>query len=303
MKIYILIPVFEDFSCILILYKRLKNVFKNYDLNFLIIDDGSYSQLDIKYKLSSEEDIKFLTLSQNVGHQRSIAIGLCFLSELNDGDFTIVMDGDGEDNPEDAIKLVNQSLNEGKDKIVFARRDVRSEPLLFKLGYIFYRILFRLLTGKNIKFGNFSVIPCNLLKRIIGIPEIWNHYASAILMAGIPKSEVSTKRGGRIYGRPKMNMISLVMHGLNSISIFCDILLLRVFLFSSVILTIKIPLSLYLLILKKTSYETSLYLFTICTISIMFWIGLLVTLFLKLSLRSSTPCIPINFWKSFIKED
>ena len=118
----------------------------NYEI--LIIDDGSLKNLDEKYELVVENKVNFLTLSQNIGHQRSIAVGLCYLSEKKNIDYVLIMDGDGEDNPIDARKLLK--ANELKRmSILFARRDVRSEPLLFRKDIYFIEFLFRFCTGKT----------------------------------------------------------------------------------------------------------------------------------------------------------
>ena len=168
LKIIILIPIFEDFKSVKVLYNYLHDQFIGYDLSFLIVDDGSYKELSIKKDLNVKKDVEFITLNQNLGHQRSIAIGLCYLLENKQCDFVLLMDGDGEDNPKDAHKLVEYSKQTEYPQIVFARRDVRSEPITFKIGYLLYRLLFNLTTGQSIKFGNFSCIPFSLIERIVG---------------------------------------------------------------------------------------------------------------------------------------
>ena len=81
-QVTVLIPVFEDFKCLPILLKRIEqNLHDICNYEILIIDDGSLKNLDEKYELVVENKVNFLTLSQNIGHQRSIAIGLCYLSE------------------------------------------------------------------------------------------------------------------------------------------------------------------------------------------------------------------------------
>ena len=301
-QIHILIPVFEDFNCLPVLLKRIDQNLKDYcNYEILIIDDGSLRNLDQKSKLIHSRQINILTLSQNVGHQRSIAIGICHLSEYKRCDFVLIMDGDGEDNPLDVKKLINKSIELGKSHVVFARRDVRSEPLSFKFGYLIYRILFRLSTGKNIKFGNFSLIPFSMVTRLTGMPELWNHYASGILASKLPIYEVSTKRTGRITGRPKMNLNSLILHGISSITIFINIFALRISLSLSFLLSVSLILNLfsnlYKLPIPIFFYGTEL----ICALSIMSFQSYLF-LMATVSKRTNYPCIPSNFWKNFINK-
>ena len=153
-KIIILIPVFEDFKCLPILFKQIKeNIETVCDYEILLIDDGSFKDLDEKKKISKLSNIQTLTLSQNVGHQRSIAIGICYLSQKIDFDFVLIMDGDGEDNPRDAQRLIIHAQENQQESIYFARRDVRSEPLGFKFGYLLYRIFSEFAQEKVLNLG------------------------------------------------------------------------------------------------------------------------------------------------------
>lgn len=299
-QVTVLIPVFEDFKCLPILLKRIEqNLHDICNYEILIIDDGSLKNLDEKYELVVENKVNFLTLSQNIGHQRSIAIGLCYLSEKKNIDYVLIMDGDGEDNPIDARKLLKKANELKRMSILFARRDVRSEPLLFRLGYLFYRILFRFCTGKNIKFGNFSLVPSGMLKRLTGIPELWNHYASSVLAANIPIVEVSTHRSGRIAGRPKMNLGSLVLHGISSITTFLSVFALRLLLFSSVatisiIVVSTLPLTDFLPTLLTNNGIIIIWFFSSLTLNSLFF------LLFAVSRRNQAPCTPSTFWRNFI---
>ena len=68
-----------------------------------------------------------------------------------------------------------ESLEE-PDKIIFAERNKRTENLLFRSFYVIYKMLFKLLTGKVITFGNFSLVPQNRLQNLVRVSEIWNNY-------------------------------------------------------------------------------------------------------------------------------
>ena len=296
--IVILIPIYEDFLCLPILFSRIDQTLKNIcSYEILVIDDGSLKNIGEKKELFNSKNINVLTLSQNVGHQRSITIGLCHLSERKDFDFVLIMDGDGEDNPLDAKKLLEKATNHSS--IIFARREVRSEPLLFRLGYFIYRIVFRVCTGKNIKFGNFSLVPSNMLERLTGIPELWNHYASGVMVSKLPFYEVATERSGRINGRPKMNVFSLVLHGIGSITNFIKDFALRLSLF----LTFTLLTSITLKIVSKFDKYSFLELYNISDLIIILSIITFqsyIFLISTISKRSNAPCIPSKFWKFFI---
>jgi len=84
-----------------------------------------------------------------------------------------------------------------------------------------------LLTGKNIAFGNFSLIPAALLQRVTHLPEIWNHYAAGLMRAKLPWDSIPTQRAKRYRGQSKMNFVSLILHGLSAMSVYIEVLTIR----------------------------------------------------------------------------
>ena len=67
-----------------------------------------------------------------------------------------------------------------------AERGRRIEGVKFKMFYMCYRLLHFLLTGRGIRVGNFSVLPIHHLNSIVAYPELWNHYAAAIVDSRLP---------------------------------------------------------------------------------------------------------------------
>jgi len=299
--ICILIPVFEDFECLPILEEKIQQHLSPVaDYSILVIDDGSFKGLDNKLGIEKDKRIKILTLSQNVGHQRSITIGLCYIREHYDCDQILIMDGDGEDNPADAVKLISESEKHSDPTIFFARRDTRSEPISFKFGYLLYRVLFRILTGKNIKFGNFSLVPKKMLDRITGIQEIWNHYAASIVFAKIPYIEIPSSRSGRIHGRPKMNFTSLILHGLSAISIFHQTVFLRLLIVSLMSLIISLAI-VFIISIASLHLDITYFIFSVF-ICLFFVLFNFTAIIFSLQSRNKAPCIPRQFWEHFIKQ-
>jgi glycosyltransferase involved in cell wall biosynthesis len=201
----------------------------NSDFTIFAIDDASFehSTSAPSWKLSAISSINVITLNTNLGHQRAIAVGLCEIARLNlNFDVVIIMDSDGEDSPSDIFKLINKFLD-NRDSIVVAERTIRSESIFFKVMYSLYKFLFNNLTGRQINFGNFSLIPTKFISRIIGMPELWNHFAATLLRSGLPIHRVPTSRGRRYSGKSSMSFVALVTHGLGAISVFIDFFLVR----------------------------------------------------------------------------
>ncbi len=231
-SILIMIPVFNDWKAVELLLIGLDEhlYHKSIQADVLIVDDASnipIYQDFICNRLRAIQRIDILELRRNIGHQRAIAIGLAYIEANLYYQAVVVMDGDGEDEPRDVIRLIQKCQREEYKKAVFARRSKRSEILLFKLFYIFYKQLYKLLTGHNIQVGNFSIIPYKILCRLVVVSELWNHYAVGLLKAKVPYTEIASSRGMRLAGKPKMNFVSLVTHGLSAISVNGDVVGVR----------------------------------------------------------------------------
>jgi hypothetical protein len=233
-KILCLTPVYNDWDSLNVLVENIsfiQNEFKNkVIISLLIVNDGSIQE---RINFNSKLTTTFLNLKLNIGHQRAIAVGLQYIyNQISDFDFVVVMDCDGEDKPEHIIPLLIKAESEDCKKIVFAQRNKRQESYIFKIGYILYKYLFYFLTGQKINFGNYSIIPKNILSKVVHQSNIWNHYSGSIIQSKVPFDKLLLDRGKRYKGVSKMNFNNLIIHGLSSIAVYFDFLSLRILRFS-----------------------------------------------------------------------
>jgi hypothetical protein len=227
-SLVILIPVYNDWPALALLLRKLDGVLEAHQrrARVLLVDDASPEVpadgfLGGPFKAITK--INLLELRRNLGHQRAIAVGLCHIHAHVPCEAVLVMDGDGEDAPEDVPRLIEKYEAEGGRAIVFAERIKRSESLTFQLFYALYRGLHRILTGYAVRVGNFSLVPFGALERLVAVEELWNHYAAAVFKAKLRRTGVPTHRAPRLAGKPQMNFVGLVLHGLSAISVFGEI--------------------------------------------------------------------------------
>lgn len=228
----ILVPLFDDWASFRLLVVEINRVLTEHDLlaRVLVVDDGSPTPPPVEGfdpPLSAIPTIDVLELRRNLGHQRAIAVGLSYLEAQGTDVPVVVMDSDGEDLPSDISRLLDTYNEHGGTRIVFAERAQRSESLAFRAFYQLYKALYRLLTGRVVRFGNFSVIPPRRLQSLVVVSELWNHYVAAALKSRQPYCLVPTRRGERLRGKPKMNFVSLVLHGLSAISVDSEVVGVR----------------------------------------------------------------------------
>jgi hypothetical protein len=173
--------------------------------------------------------LEVLHLAVNLGHQRAIAVGLSILARRDDIATVIVMDSDQEDRPQD-ISVLLATGDRHPGKVVLARRIKRSEGVGFKIGYYLYKLVFSLLTGQSIDFGNFSLIPMEAVRRLVRMPELWNNLPASIMRSRLATVAVPLPRGQRYAGRSRMKLSGLIVHGLSAMSVFSEVIFVRVLL-------------------------------------------------------------------------
>ena len=108
-KIIILIPVFNDWESLKKLIKEINENIQNFkDIKFecLIINDASTIAQPKIIKPINISSIEILNMRENRGHARCNAFGIRYIFKNKEFDNLILMDGDGEDRPEEIKSLV-----------------------------------------------------------------------------------------------------------------------------------------------------------------------------------------------------
>jgi glycosyltransferase involved in cell wall biosynthesis len=228
----LVVPVYNDWESFRILLRALDAVAASVPCEMAVsaVDDGSTQSAAAIFAFASElkflQRVEIVRLSVNVGHQRAIAIGLCIVAEDADSDAVVIMDSDGEDPPE-IIPALLQRAAEKEDFCIVAARRKRSESLTFKASYLIYKSIFRIVTGKKIAFGNFSLLSMGYIRRLVMLPDLWNNLPAAILRSRFPIERLMVDRGKRYAGNSQMNFTSLIVHGLSAISVYADTIFVR----------------------------------------------------------------------------
>ena len=238
-RLLVLIPIFEDWAAAALLLADLDRALHEQALRAAVwlVDDGSIERpppiLGAR-DYRALESIHVLALRRNLGHQRAIAIGLAAAHEQFRPSAVVVMDGDGEDAPDDVPRLVAALRANGGRMIVFAERRRRTEHAVFRACYAAYRLGHRLLTGIAVRVGNFSIVPAAQLERLVVVSELWNHYAAAVFQARLPRESIPTRRRVRLSGASRMNFTALVSHGLSALSVHAEVIGVRLIVFTIV---------------------------------------------------------------------
>jgi len=303
----VLIPILNDWVSVAEVITGLDAAFAASpdSISILMVDDGSTIPPPAPFgPYQKLRDIAVLKLKKNVGHQRAIAVGLCYIAEKLKCDAVLIMDGDGQDVPADAARLVERLKQLPAPTAVFAERARRSESLAFRVCYGVYQLLHLLLTGLGIHVGNFSVLPAAYLDRLAIEPMPWNHYAAPVLRSRIPVDRIPTARGARLQGQSRLNFVALVVHGLSALACYGEIIGVRLILLSGVLFAFGL-LDLAALIGIKVFTQlaipgwTSLFLGLVLVVILQ--VATLVSNFTMqiISLRSAQPFLPARDYHWF----
>ena len=232
-KFVILIPIYNDWKSLLKLIEQIDLEISEWNSNvsIFIINDASTEKRPLnELTLKNIKSIKVINMKNNLGHARCYAAGLKFLTEKEDFDYVILMDGDGEDRPNE-LNLLFQRIKENPSKTVTANRIKRSEGMIFKLMYEFHKILTYVFTGKLIKFGNYGCLPKESAVKLVQQASIWSSYSGTLTKVIDNRVSIRSFRGARYFGPSQMNFFNLLIHSFSIIAVFKGSVIFRSILF------------------------------------------------------------------------
>ena len=221
-KYVILIPSFNDWECLNLLIPKIDQALKNTNENVdvLIVNDGSTKKNNLVFKkMSHLKKIEVLNLRKNVKAQIAIATGLNFLKKEKFQGGIIVMDADGQDDPEYLIDIFKES-KKNPERTITINRTKRDDELPFKILYQMYLFLSFMLTFKYLKFGVYSYLHSSSLDKILSTNDIHLAYVASLAKHFKNKNVIFAPRKKRILGESQNNYKSLTHYALKIISVF-----------------------------------------------------------------------------------
>lgn len=224
-KIVVITPCFNENTTVIAFLKSVEMVVARlpYDFEIVVVDDcSSDNTLSLLSGFSfaaSNATLKVVPLKFNVGHQGAIYQGLLYAKTI-DSDKFIIMDADGEDDPEAIAELITIRDFD----IVNVARGRRKESISFQASYYIYRFIFKVITGKVLNFGNFCMINKKVLETSCYTSFI--HFAAHLSKQKVKSTNIVYNRLKRIDGKSKMNLTSLIHHAFKSFVEYAEELLM-----------------------------------------------------------------------------
>ena len=153
-RLWVVCPMLRDTESYLRLHDEVLDACRRHGwsdaVRFVVVDDSAGTDHEVA-QLTRFPDVTVLTPPFGLGHQRAIVYGLRYMTpELGPDDVVVTMDSDGEDQPSDLPRLVEELRTSGA-ALVLAQRTKRSEPVGFRAMYVCFRLVFRVHTGRTIR--------------------------------------------------------------------------------------------------------------------------------------------------------
>tara|TARA_B100000886_G_scaffold290238_1_gene215501 strand:+ start:299 stop:1177 length:879 start_codon:yes stop_codon:yes gene_type:complete len=220
-KCFILIPTFNDWVSLEILLKKIEDNIKDEQrvYEILIIDDASTIDHDLKIsEIKKIKKIDIIRLKKNSGSQLAIAAGLNFINKEKENGDILILDSDGEDDPNKLLTLINY-LKQDVTKVVVAERKKRKENVLLKFLNIIRLYFTFIFTGKMMNYGNFSCLTNKHLEQIYDKKELNLSYSGTI-QKFLPIKKIPIEKQVRYSGKSKVSIIFLILYSIQILSIF-----------------------------------------------------------------------------------
>jgi len=201
LQLSIVIPILNEEENLVPLVEEIKSVLTNISYEIIFIDDGSTDEsLNILMGLkNSEENVRVIKHKRNFG--KAIALKTGFSAAQ--GQITITMDGDLQDNPAEIPRFIEQIKN-GND-IVCGWRAKRRDNILKRWPSRIYNLLVRTMCGIKIHDMNcgFKAYDTDLAKSLNLYGDMHRYTPVLGKMNGAKISEIAINHRPRLHGKSK----------------------------------------------------------------------------------------------------
>jgi undecaprenyl-phosphate 4-deoxy-4-formamido-L-arabinose transferase len=210
----IVIPVYNGAKTIGRLVERLSEVLPEGGFQIVLVNDGSQDDShEVCRELSAKDPfITYVNLARNFGEHNAVMAGLQFV----EGDYTVIMDDDFQNPPEEVLKLVDEARL-GQFDVVYTYYSKKKHSLFRNLGSRFndWVANFMLDKPKDLYLSSFKCLSRFAVKEILKYNGPYPYIDGLVLRStsNIGKVEVSHAR--REEGRSGYTLRKLVRLWLN----------------------------------------------------------------------------------------
>lgn len=257
--ISILIPAYNEAPVLDKLMVRLGNLAndtKDYDFEFLFVNDGSKDKTLEIIKGFAEKDprVSFINLSRNFGKEIGMIAGLDHVQ----GDATVIIDADLQDPPE-LIPQMIELWEEGYDDVYAKRRSREGETWFKKFTSRTYYKTLQSVTRIPIQedTGDFRLLDRRVVEALKEFRESQRNTKAMFSWVGFHKKEILYDRDPRAAGETKWNYLKLIELAIDGITSFTTAPL-RIATYTGVLVSLATFVYLLFLVIRTLFFGTDL---------------------------------------------
>ena len=121
-------------------------------LRVVVVNDGSGEDyLPLFHKIQEQSLAKVIHLEKNQGKGAALKAGLSYLNTINDDFQVITLDADGQHSIQDALFLLQKSLENEGSLLLGSRAQSKDSPLRSRIGNYLTKKVFSLTTGVKVE--------------------------------------------------------------------------------------------------------------------------------------------------------
>ena len=224
-KISLVVPCYNEEETVNLFYdeiQKIKSDFKGVSFEMLFVNDGSSDKtLEILRKLSSKDDVRYISFSRNFGKEAAMYAGL----EAATGDYVAIMDADLQDPPA-LLHEMYEILESGEYDSVATRRVTRKgEPIIRSFfARLYYKIINKISKTEIVDGArDFRLMTRQMVNSVLSLKE-YNRFSKGIFSwVGYRTKWLEYENTPRVAGETKWSFWKLFLYSLDSIVAFSTV--------------------------------------------------------------------------------
>ena len=209
----VLVPVYNEEECFLLLYERLSCVLSKLPCKseILFVNDGSKdnSLLLMKEVQKKDKRVSLVDLSRNFGKEIAMAAGIDYIK----GDALVIIDADLQDPPELILEMFKE-IEQGYDDVYAKRSNRKGESFLKKATSKLYYRLLKTMSDIPIQedTGDYRMFSKRAIDALRQLKENERNMKGLFSYIGLKKKPIYYERDARAAGCTKWRSLSSMVH-------------------------------------------------------------------------------------------
>ena len=226
-KISIIVSCYNEEESLPLFYQEMEKVreqdFKDVEMEYIFVDDGSKDNTLQEMKQLEEQDskIKYISFSRNFGKESAMLAGL----ETSTGDYVTLMDADLQDPPSLLRKMYDIIKNEEYECVGTRRVTRKGEPPIRSFfARLFYKLINKMSEVEMVDGArDYRLMTRQVVDAIISMKE-YNRYSKGIFnFVGFKTKWIEYENIKRVAGKTKWSFWKLFKYAIEGITAFSTV--------------------------------------------------------------------------------